>query len=71
MGNFSPLLTIVGKEDLSSNFPRHCHLYQNKFRKELKENIISNYLDFVTLILKSFVKPSGIHIITKKINAKR
>jgi hypothetical protein len=24
------------------------------------------YLDFVTLILKSFAKPSGIHIITKK-----
>ena len=43
MGNFSPLLTIVGKEDLSSDFARHCHLYQNKLRKELKENIIYNY----------------------------
>ena len=34
---------IVEKEDLSSDFARHCHLYQNRLRNELKENIISNY----------------------------
>ena len=41
-------------------------------QKEVSEKFgYTNYLDFVTLILKSFAKPSGIHIFTKKINAKR
>lgn len=34
---------IVEKEDLSSDFTRHCHIYQNRLRNELKDNIISNY----------------------------
>lgn len=34
---------LVEKEDLSSDFARHCHLYQNKLRNELKESIISHY----------------------------
>lgn len=34
---------IVEKEDLSKDFARHCHQYQDKLRNELKENIISNY----------------------------
>ncbi len=34
---------IVEKEDLSSGFALHCHLYQNKLRDELKGTIISQY----------------------------
>jgi ubiquinone/menaquinone biosynthesis C-methylase UbiE len=34
---------IVEKEDLSNDFAHHCHLYQNKLRGELKENIILQY----------------------------
>lgn len=36
---------LVEKEDLSGDFARHCHIYQNKLRNELKESIISNYGD--------------------------
>jgi len=35
--------TIVEKEDLTSDFAYHCHLYQNKLRKELKEAVVSQY----------------------------
>lgn len=35
--------TIVEKEDLTGDFARHCHLYQNKFRKELMEAVVSQY----------------------------
>ncbi len=34
---------IIEKEDLSEDFAKHCHLYQNKLRKELKDSIISQY----------------------------
>ena len=34
---------IIEKEDLSKDFAKHCHLYQNKLRKELKDSIISQY----------------------------
>ena len=34
---------IIEKEDLSRDFARHCHLYQNKLRNELKQTIISHY----------------------------
>ena len=35
--------TIVEKEDLTSDFAYHCHLYQNKLRNELKEAVVSGY----------------------------
>jgi ubiquinone/menaquinone biosynthesis C-methylase UbiE len=34
---------IVEKEELSSGFAHHCHLYQSKFRNELKDMVISQY----------------------------
>lgn len=34
---------IVEKEDLTGDFAYHCHLYQNKLRKELKEIVVSQY----------------------------
>jgi ubiquinone/menaquinone biosynthesis C-methylase UbiE len=34
---------IVEKEDLSSDFAYHCHLYRNKLRNELKEAVVSGY----------------------------
>lgn len=35
--------TILEKEDLTRDFAYHCHLYQNKLRKELKEAVVSQY----------------------------
>lgn len=34
---------IVENEDLSSDFAYHCHFYQNKLRKELKDIVISGF----------------------------
>jgi ubiquinone/menaquinone biosynthesis C-methylase UbiE len=34
---------ILEKEDLSKDFAHQCHLYHDKLRNELKEDIISNY----------------------------
>jgi len=35
---------IIGeKEDISRDFAYHCHFYQNKLRKELKDVVISGY----------------------------
>jgi len=34
---------IVEKEDLSVDFTRHCDIYQQKLRNELKDGIIQNY----------------------------
>ncbi len=34
---------IVEKEDLTGDFAYHCRLYQNKLRKELKEQVVSRY----------------------------
>ncbi|MCX9083618.1 MAG: methyltransferase domain-containing protein [Candidatus Methanoperedens sp.] len=34
---------IIEKEDMSIDFARHCHIYQDKLRNELKDGIISNY----------------------------
>jgi ubiquinone/menaquinone biosynthesis C-methylase UbiE len=35
--------TILHKEDLSQDFTKHCHHYQNMLRNTLKEGIIKNY----------------------------
>jgi ubiquinone/menaquinone biosynthesis C-methylase UbiE len=35
--------TVLEKEDLSPDFASHCHLYQVKLRKELKDGIIKKY----------------------------
>jgi ubiquinone/menaquinone biosynthesis C-methylase UbiE len=35
--------TIQNKEDLSQDFTKHCHDYQNMLRNTLKETIIKNY----------------------------
>lgn len=34
---------LIEKEDLSIDFARHCSIYQNKLRNELKESIIKTY----------------------------
>lgn len=34
---------ILEKEDLSNDFAKHCHLYQNMLRNKLKEGIIKEY----------------------------
>ncbi|UCE75121.1 MAG: methyltransferase domain-containing protein [Methanomassiliicoccales archaeon] len=34
---------VIEKEDLSEDFARHCHLYQDKLRNELKPSIIEHY----------------------------
>jgi len=34
---------MLEKEDLSSDFAHHCHLYQNKLRNELEDIVISKY----------------------------
>ncbi len=34
---------IVEKEDLSDDFTKQCHIYQNRLRNELKDQIIRNY----------------------------
>ena len=34
---------ILEEEDLSPDFARHCHLYQDKLRNELKNGIIASY----------------------------
>lgn len=34
---------IIEKEDLSDDFNKHCHKYQNILRNELQQNIINNY----------------------------
>jgi ubiquinone/menaquinone biosynthesis C-methylase UbiE len=34
---------VIEKEDLSEDFARHCHFYQDKLRKELKASIIDQY----------------------------
>ncbi|UCF07869.1 MAG: methyltransferase domain-containing protein [Thermoplasmata archaeon] len=36
---------IVEKEDLSEDFAKHCHMYQDKLRSELKGGIIEQYGD--------------------------
>jgi len=48
LDGYEQLLTEIGfavgeKEDLSSDFAYHCHLYQNKLRNELKDVVISGY----------------------------
>ncbi len=34
---------VIEKEDLSEDFARHCHIYQDKLRNELKDSIIDQY----------------------------
>lgn len=34
---------LIEKEDLSEDFAKHCHIYQDKLRNELKDGIIKNY----------------------------
>ena len=34
---------LIEKEDLSEDFAKHCHIYQDMLRKELKAGIIENY----------------------------
>jgi ubiquinone/menaquinone biosynthesis C-methylase UbiE len=34
---------ILEKEDLSSDFAKHCHIYQDMLRNELKDGIVENY----------------------------
>lgn len=34
---------ILSKEDDSTNFTKHCHLYQKKLRDTLKNDVIQNY----------------------------
>lgn len=34
---------IIEKEDLSKDFARHCHFYQDKLRNELKSSIVEQY----------------------------
>jgi ubiquinone/menaquinone biosynthesis C-methylase UbiE len=34
---------ILGSEDLSADFARHCHIYQEILREKLKEGIIQQY----------------------------
>lgn len=34
---------VIEKEDLSKDFARHCHFYQDKLQKELKDMIIRQY----------------------------
>jgi hypothetical protein len=34
---------ILEKEDLSDDFTKHCHMYQDILRKELKDGIIQQY----------------------------
>jgi ubiquinone/menaquinone biosynthesis C-methylase UbiE len=34
---------VEEKEDLSSDFANHCHIYQDMLRQELKEEIVENY----------------------------
>jgi ubiquinone/menaquinone biosynthesis C-methylase UbiE len=34
---------VIEKEDLSEDFARHCHYYQDKLRNELKSMIVEHY----------------------------
>jgi ubiquinone/menaquinone biosynthesis C-methylase UbiE len=34
---------ILEEEDMSDDFARYCHIYQDKLRNELKDNLISHY----------------------------
>jgi ubiquinone/menaquinone biosynthesis C-methylase UbiE len=34
---------VIEKEDLSSDFAKHCHIYQDMLRNELKDGIVENY----------------------------
>jgi hypothetical protein len=34
---------IIEKEDLSEDFAKHCHKYQNMLREELRPGIVENY----------------------------
>jgi ubiquinone/menaquinone biosynthesis C-methylase UbiE len=34
---------LIESEDLSEDFAKHCHMYQDMLRNELKEGIVENY----------------------------
>ncbi len=34
---------VLEKEDLSKDFAKHCHIYQNMLREDLKQGVIDNY----------------------------